>query len=573
MERQSLSEAHVGPFNNTYDWWWQYLREGLELNPQGVAIVCPHQPATHLQELVEPTTVDSNGCLSWTYEQLDLASDKVANALYCKGVREGFGVSTFIQLSVEWVIIMWATARLRAIFVPQDPLILGRPSDMEDLMQAIPLRVVLIDTFEDAIHVGRGPFVHLVMTPCKESKKHGFFDLPGLVHDVMISSDSQKPYAMSDEQYDSFDEHDTAAIQFTSGTTSRPKGCVHTTRTVVSGCERIIAVRHLTKESRALVFTASFRAIAFCVSIASWKVGATVVFCPPPFDAEVYLRTIKDHNVTVSALLPTAFHAIVNHPKWDSLRPERLEMCTIGGDIVTAKLRDDIEKAFRCKVVNNAGMTEAWGLFLPLSDRAAPPLNGILSVGRAVWGGARICEPGSRKPIPTGTVGELHVSSPSVIDMYLQKRDSHCFYNDGSGKWFITGDQAMMNENKAIYILGRYKDIIKHGGVCLSPAILENCINGIEGVRAQVIGVPDKLYGEAPLAIIELVGDANVSKAQIEEKALKELGADYRLADVLFLKDLGLDAFPLNATGKVLKTKLREVVNSHRGGFAAPYWI
>ena len=106
----------------------------------------------------------------------------------------------------------------------------------------------------------------------------------------------------------------------------------------------------------------------------------------------------------------------------------------------------------------------------------------------------RICEPESRKVLRRGEVGELHLGGSGVIGGYMYG-DNKVFYDDENGHWIATGDQAKMDEDGTIYIMGRYKDIIIRGGENLSPALIENCLEKT-GVRVQM-DLPFLQYGRS----------------------------------------------------------------------------
>ena len=106
----------------------------------------------------------------------------------------------------------------------------------------------------------------------------------------------------------------------------------------------------------------------------------------------------------------------------------------------------------------------------------------------------RICEPESRKVLRRGEVGELHLGGSGAIGGYMYG-DNKVFYDDENGHWIATGDQAKMDEDGTIYIMGRYKDIIIRGGENLSPALIENCLEKT-GVRVQM-DLPFLQYGRS----------------------------------------------------------------------------
>lgn len=112
----------------------------------------------------------------------------------------------------------------------------------------------------------------------------------------------------------------------------------------------------------------------------------------------------------------------------------------------------------------------------------------------------------------------------------------------------------MINESGVVYILGRIKDIIKRAGVPITPAALENCISSFTGATTSVLAYPHSTLGQEPLVVVQ---DLNgKTEDEIREEVVRMFGKDYAVGPVLTLKQLGLTAFPLNLTGKIMKSEL-----------------
>ena len=123
------------------------------------------------------------------------------------------------------------------------------------------------------------------------------------------------------------------------------------------------------------------------------------------------------------------------------------------------------------------GMSEAVPICASSTKHGIVQENGVVCLGKILPGAkARVCEAGSVKALTRGEVGELHLGGDLVIKEYLYG-DNTSFYNDDSGHWLVTGDQAKMTEDGKLYLLGRYKDIIIRGAENLSPGLIESCLN------------------------------------------------------------------------------------------------
>ena len=123
------------------------------------------------------------------------------------------------------------------------------------------------------------------------------------------------------------------------------------------------------------------------------------------------------------------------------------------------------------------GMSEAIAICASSTKHGVIQEKGVVCLGKILPGAkARVCEAGRRKALTRGEIGELHLGGDMVINEYLYG-DNTSFYTDDSGHWLVTGDQAKMNEDGTLYLLGRYKDIIIRGAENLSPGLIESCLN------------------------------------------------------------------------------------------------
>ncbi|KAL9578555.1 MAG: hypothetical protein Q9212_005641 [Teloschistes hypoglaucus] len=152
----------------------------------------------------------------------------------------------------------------------------------------------------------------------------------------------------------------------------------------------------------------------------------------------------------------------------------------------------------------------------------------------------------------------------SAVSRYLD-RESTDFYTDGGENWIVTGDQAKIDDDGMLYILGRYKDVIIRGGVNLSPAIIERCLDSLTGIKdTQVVGIVDEIAGEVPVAIVRTTPELTISKFQIQQRVVKSLGKVYSPQYIFELgKDLSLQDFPRTTSGKIKKRNLRGIVEQH----------
>ena len=179
--------------------------------------------------------------------------------------------------------------------------------------------------------------------------------------------------------------------------------------------------------------------------------------------------------------------ALLNQPSFHPERTKSLKIVSIGGTVVpphTLAAATDSKLLGASQAVAAFGMSEVIQVCSSASKTGTNLAGGAVCLGQTAPGvKTRICKPQSRCAVTRGEIGELHVGGDLVIEKYLYG-DNSCFYDDQSGHWIATGDEAMMDEQGNIFILGRYKDIIIRGGENLSAALIENCL-GIAGVSVR----------------------------------------------------------------------------------------
>ena len=188
---------------------------------------------------------------------------------------------------------------------------------------------------------------------------------------------------------------------------------------------------------------------------------------------------------------PTLVKALLAHPGFPSPQELSLHLVTIGGTTIGP---EDIRLCRQGLGADHAiqvyGMSE--GAPLITFARSDPSLVDGYNpgVGKVLPGAAaRICHPGSRKILNRSEVGELHISGSSVIKSYLDGDSDDAIYTDESGTWLVTGDQAQIDENDIVYILGRYKDLIIRGGENIYPVRIESKLGEIPGLQVSLLAV------------------------------------------------------------------------------------
>ncbi|RSM01800.1 hypothetical protein CEP52_008371 [Fusarium oligoseptatum] len=308
---------------------------------------------------------------------------------------------------------------------------------------------------------------------------------------------------------------------------------------------------------RWLVHTPVSHIFAINNSLRAWRWGGTAVFPSRTFNVDATLSALVREQCSVMSATPTLVKALMAHPSFPAVEKLDLRIVTIGGTFIGPEDIRLCRQGLGAKcAIQVYGMSE--GAPVITWQRTDPDLvdGWHPGVGKVLPGAAaRVCKPGTKEILPRLEIGELHIGGTSVNTKYLNKDNGSAMYQDETGSWLMTGDQARMDEKGVIYILGRYKDLIIRGGENIYPAKIEQKLQEIDGLQVQVVGVPDDLAGQVPVAIVIL--PEGTTKAQVSEKA-RSADPRYALDQVYTLQELNLKAFPTTALGKVKKQELKK---------------
>jgi fatty-acyl-CoA synthase len=361
------------------------------------------------------------------------------------------------------------------------------------------------------------------------------------------------------------DERDPCMLCYTSGTTGNPKGVLYEHRSTMLHAMTEVSppVFNLSPQSVALPVVPMFHAAAWGLPFAGALAGIKFVFSAVN-EAKVLCRLMNEEKVTHSAGVPTVWLAMFQHIDETGERPEHMQLVTIGG---SAAPRAMIERLMKMGIrVGHAwGMTET----SPIGTMGAPPrdwdrlsfeqqVDLVSKQGRVPFGVELRAVDDEERILPRDgqSSGRLQVRGPWVIKRYF-KAEADATDADG---WFDTGDVAVLHPDGTMQITDRSKDVIKSGGEWISSVELENAAVGCAGVaEAAAIGVYHPKWDERPLLLVVRKPDAEVSAADVIAHLSGRVAKWWLPDEVLFV-----DSLPHTATGKLLKTALRDQYRDYR---------
>lgn len=512
----TLAEIDGGPLvNNTSV--FLHLEQGLQKNPHGTAVICMHQPADHLSYL-EPvddqfqqqyddslytkkngneqrSSTHSSDCLMLTYNQVHRLALKLAAGMIANGVQPNSTISMLIPNGGEFALLLWTCIILRLTFVPLDlsTLDTSGSTELQNIFSTLKPSLVVVPNRAGAKAVDiaveeSGLTLPLCLSLDKDTS-NGWKSLLDLVVDAKnfpIDEDTLLRDARNDNP------QRIHSILFTSGTSGRPKGCPVS----VGGMTHLLHSQswliNMDNCTFALQQAHNSRGIAPAQTLQTWREGGAVVMSGRGFVIEDTADAILHHGVTFIALTPAMVHGmaqiLVSHPfNIDSVRTVQ-----VGGDAVTKDILMKCAALFpRAKVCINHGMTEGGGSFQwPFFETSIPQIpyfDEISPIGAVAPGSiVRIWDTDMKSVSKRGELGELHICCGSTIAHYLGKASESSFYEDKKGRWFKTGDYAMMDNEGLVFILGRHKDMMKRGGVAIMPAAIESCLEKYSGAQVSM---------------------------------------------------------------------------------------
>jgi acyl-CoA synthetase (AMP-forming)/AMP-acid ligase II len=468
-----------------------------------------------------------------TYGELVDAVDRVAASLSARGFQKGDVGAVHCFNSPEYAIAFLAVARLGAACTMISPFF--KEGEIATQLKESGARFLLTESGLSAT----------ALAATRETSVREVFVLGEAEGATSFSSLLNPNGAAPDAQISP--REDVVALPFSSGTTGWPKAVMLTHYNMVAMLSQMEATGVLHSEDRTICAVPSYHIYGFHIVInVALRTGATVVTLPR-FDLEAFLRAIQDYQITVTPAVPPIVLELSRSPLVEKYDLSSVTTVFSGA----APLSVEIAKACRDRlgvpIKYGYGMTELSLSHLTYRDATVDkPSSAGYCLPNTL---CKIVDVETKTELPPGQEGEVWVRGPQVMKGYLGHPEATAEIIDGEG-WLHTGDIGYADEDGALYIVDRLKELIKYKGRQVAPAELEALLLSHPAISdAAVIPSPDKDAGEIPVAFV--VVKESVSADQIMDFVRERVAPHKKIRRVEFV-----DQIPKNATGKILRRVL-----------------
>ncbi|MDR0911141.1 MAG: AMP-binding protein [Methanobrevibacter sp.] len=505
--------------------------------------------------------------LRLTYNDVNEKSDLIAKGLVSIGIEKGDNVGIWAKNIPEWIIYFMACVKIGAVVVTIN--IAYTKKELEYMVKNSDMKALIMDRgFKHNSYIKS---INALIPELKHQKTGNLNlaieDYPYLKNIIYMGEEKHRGMCntyelisngenITNENLEkiksSIKNTDLVSIQYTSGTTGSPKGVMLTHRNILNnGYE--LGHRIKFKENEKMCFPLPlFHSFGLTLGMLSTLSCGSSIVMIETFDPLLVLSAISKEKCKYLAGVPTMYIAIMNHPMFDLYDMSSLEVTLMGGSSVTPETLKQMIDKFQIKaMVSGYGLTEASpGLISTLEGDSFEKLVSTIGTSfKAIE--VKVADLNTNEPLTPGEVGELCCRGYNVMKGYYKMPDKTDEVIDKDG-WLHTGDLVTVDENGYYSIVGRIKDIIIRGGENIYPSEIEALIEGLEGViNAQIIGVPDKLYGEIPVAFIIKQDDSDLEEEDVRDFVDDNL-AQYKVPKHVFF----VDEFPINSSGKIIKSQL-----------------
>ncbi|HIR02596.1 MAG TPA: AMP-binding protein, partial [Candidatus Scatovicinus merdipullorum] len=503
-----------------------------------------------------------------TYSEFREDVDTFARTLIALGVKKGDKVAIWATNIPQWYITFWSTVKIGAVLVTVNTAYKIHEAEYL-LRQSDTHTLVMIDGFKDSnyaaiinelcpelkttppgtpLHSKKLPFLRNIITA-------GFRQDGCLEWDEAMALSEKIPVEMVYQRMALIHRHDVCNIQYTSGTTGFPKGVMLTHYNVVNNGKNIGDCMDLSTADRMMIHVPMFHCFGMVLAMTACMTHGVTMSPIPAFSPRLSLACINQEKITCFHGVPTMFIAMLEHPDFEKTDFSYMRTGIMAGSPCPVKVMQDVvEKMHMTEITIVYGQTEA----SPgcTQSRVDDPMDvRVNTVGRHLPGvECKIVSPETGEDLPDNVDGEFVARGYNIMKGYYKMPAATAAVIDEDG-WLHTGDLARRLPDGNYKITGRIKDMIIRGGENIYPKEIEDFIYHHPKVKdVQVIGVPDQQYGEEIMAYVILKEDQTMTEDELKNYVRDHMAKHKTPRYVAFVTE-----FPMNAAGKILKYKMREM--------------
>ena len=361
-------------------------------------------------------------------------------------------------------------------------------------------------------------------------------------------------YAATDQQADlhDVDTDDDALLMYTSGTTGRPKGVVHTQASLLAGGWTVSVAHQLTPSDRGMGVLPFYHINGLCVSVMGSLVSGGSLAMVSRFSTSKFWQQADTGGITWFSVVPTIIsHLLHGAEEPSAALKQRLRFARSASSALAVETQRAFQDRFGLAIVESLGLTEtaAQCLVNPLD----PALHKIGSAGKAISNDARIANDQGQE-CPTGVEGEIQIRGPNVMKEYLFNPEATADTFDGD--WLRTGDLGRMDEDGYVFVTGRLKELIIKGGENIAPREIDEALyEHPDVVEAAAFARPCPKYGERVEAAVRLSETSSATSDDLLSLCIEKVGA-FKAPDQVHI----MDELPKGPSGKIQRLYLNKLL-------------
>lgn len=505
--------------------------------------------------------------LRFTYKEFDERVDMLAKGLLSIGITKGDHVGIWALNVPDWITFLFACGKIGAVLVTVNTAYKSHELDYV-LKQSDMKALAITEGFRDVNYL---KVIYELVPELKTSSRDNLKSkkYPCLNSVIYIGPEKHRGlYNTSEllllgkhtdnkgllEIKKTFNSDDVVCMQYTSGTTGFPKGVMLTHKNIINNGYYIGENLKYTKEDRLCLPVPMFHCFGVTLGLmAIYTHGGTLIMLEQ-FDPLMVLAAVQKEKCTALYGVPTMFIAEYSHPMFDMFDLSSLRTGIMAGSTCPIEaMKKVVDDMYMKEITSVYGLTEGSPGFTQTSVDDPLELR-VETVGRKLPNcEIKVVDPETGETLGPGQVGEICSRGYNVMKGYYKMPDKTAEAIDEDG-WLHSGDLVTMDENGYYTVVGRIKDMIIRGGENIYPREIEEFYYTMPGIKdVQVVGIPDEKYGEIVGAFIILEEGIDITEEDVRDYGIERI-ARYKVPKHVFF----VDEFPLTASGKIQKFKMRE---------------